>query len=250
MGEADKAYLICSSYTYSFNYCLLSPSLPSAVLTRRLGLPSLPLVPDDPERDDQAEPAGGEGDDVGGTVAGEPVGAGADAVVVDDGVGVEDGAVEEVEDVARDDRRQGHEAPVLAEAVDAERLGDDGRVHAEQEAVAEAAEPGHEAQQVRVRHVECEHLRQREDARRHHQAPNAAGVQHLDEEVGPDATKQAAREAADGQDGHVQLLAEHERLVVDRVVVVLPKCRDVVSDIATITLDHISTIRCDGPRAE
>lgn len=54
------------------------------------------------------------------------------------GMLVEHKAVKQVEHVARYYRAQSHESPVLAEAVDAERLGDDGGKDAEEEAVAEA----------------------------------------------------------------------------------------------------------------
>lgn len=79
--------------------------LPGTALSRGLGESGLPLVPDNPQGNDQTQSAGGEGDDVSGAVALEAVAARANAVLVDDGVGVEDGAVEEVEDVARDNRR-------------------------------------------------------------------------------------------------------------------------------------------------
>ena len=51
---------------------------------------------------------------------------------------VEDHAIEQVEDVARNDGAEGHEPPVLTEAVDAKRLGDYGGEDAKEEAVAEA----------------------------------------------------------------------------------------------------------------
>ena len=57
------------------------------------------------------------------------------AMLVDDGVLVVDAAVDQVEDVAGDDGRERHPAPVLGEAVHAKDLGDDRGVDAEEEAV-------------------------------------------------------------------------------------------------------------------
>lgn len=44
--------------------------------------------------------------------------------------------------------------------------------------------------------------------------------------------KKSPREAAQRENRDVQLLAQHERLVVDGVVVVLPESRGVVADVA------------------
>jgi len=59
---------------------------------------------------------------------------------------VVDCAVKQVEDIARYHRREGHEAPVLAEAVDAKSLGHDGREYAEQKAVTQARKPRYKAE--------------------------------------------------------------------------------------------------------
>lgn len=80
----------------------------------RLSRQHLGLVPDDPKRDAKTKQTGGEGGGVGGAVALDTVVAASLAVRLDDGVGVEDAAIEEIEDVARDDGGEGHEAPVLA----------------------------------------------------------------------------------------------------------------------------------------
>ena len=46
-----------------------------------------------------------------------------------------DVSVDEIEDVAENNRRQRHAAPILAEAADTEGFGDEGGVHAEEEAI-------------------------------------------------------------------------------------------------------------------
>jgi len=149
--------------------------------------PARMLVPNNKQRDDQPKPTRPQCDEIRRPVAGDAVRARALAAGPHDAVAVEDGAVEEVEDVARYDRRQRHEAPVLAEAVDAEGLGDDGGEHAEEEAVAQAGEPGDEAQEVRVVDAQGADLRGDEDEGGEHEAPDAACAQDLDEEVGADA---------------------------------------------------------------
>jgi hypothetical protein len=53
---------------------------------------------------------------------------------------VKDDTIKQVENIARDDGTERHEPPVLAQAVDAEGLGHDGREDAEKEPVAEARE--------------------------------------------------------------------------------------------------------------
>ena len=89
---------------------------------------------------------------------------------------VEDEAVEDVEDVAGDDGRERHEAPVLAEAVDAEGLGDDGREDSKEKAVAQPREPGDEAEQVWVGDVQRAYLRYAEDEAGDDEAPYTACV--------------------------------------------------------------------------
>lgn len=140
-----------------------------------------------PEGDEQAEPTRPEGDEVRGPVAVDAVEARALAVGLDDAVTVEDEAVEDVEHVAGEDGRQRHEAPVLAEAVDAKGLSDDGREDAEEEAVAQPGEPGDEPEEVRARDVERADLRDAEDQAGNDEAPHTACVQNLDQEVGSNA---------------------------------------------------------------
>lgn len=154
-------------------------------------LPLLPrplqiLMPYGRQCDNNAQATRRERDKVCVPVAVQAVRAGPLAVRADDAVAIKDGAVEQIEDVARDHGAEGHEAPVLAQAVDAKRLGHDGGEDAKEEAVAEARQARHEAQQVRVRDAQRAELGDAEDEPGHDEAPGAVGVQDLDEEVGSD----------------------------------------------------------------
>ena len=82
--------------------------------------PRRPLLLYEPERDPESDGAGAQRDNVGRPVAVYAFRAEPGAVGLDDGVRVEHGAEEEVEDIARDHGGEGHGAPVLAQAVDAE----------------------------------------------------------------------------------------------------------------------------------
>jgi hypothetical protein len=75
----------------------------------------------------------------------------------------------------------------LAQAVDAERLGDNGGEDAKEKAVAEARQGRDKTEQVRVLDVDGAELGDAEDEAGDDQAPGAVGVQGLDEEVGSDA---------------------------------------------------------------
>lgn len=100
---------------------------------------------------------------------------------------VKDDTVEEVEDVSGQDGRQGHEAPVLRQAVDAKGLGDDGGEDAKEEAVAEAGQAGDEAEEVRVLNVDGAQLGRDKDGGGEREAPDAAGVEVLDQKIRADA---------------------------------------------------------------
>lgn len=134
-----------------------------------------------------AHPTRGQGHKVRILVAIQPIETGPLAVGAHDAVAVKDHAVKQVEDVARDDRAERHEAPVLAEAVDAERLGDDGGEDAKEKAVAEPREARDEAEQVGILDAEGAKLGDAEDETGNDEAPRAVGVQSLDEEVGSNA---------------------------------------------------------------
>jgi len=134
------------------------------------------LAPNGQQRDDNPHAARGQRDKVGVPVAAHAIGAVPLAVGPNHAVAVKDEAVEEVEDVARDDGAQRHEAPVLAQAVDAKGLGHDGGEDAKQKTVAEARQARDEAQEVRVRDVDGAELGDAEDGAGDDEAPGAAGV--------------------------------------------------------------------------
>lgn len=141
------------------------------------------LVTNNPQRDAYSNKTGSKGDPVCGAVALNTVVARSLAIGTDHAVAVVRGAVKEVENVGREDGRQRHEAPVLAQAVDAKRLGDDGWEHAKEEAIAEAGETGNEGQKVGVADVEGADLREKEDETGQDQAPDTTDVKGLDQIV-------------------------------------------------------------------
>ena len=160
---------------------------PKLILSGPLPLlpqPLLVLMPNSRQRHDNAHPARRQRDQVRILVAVHTIRAIPLTIRAHHTMAVKDGAVKQVEDVARDGGRERHEAPVLAQAVDAERLGHDGGEH---EAVAEARQARHEAEDVRVRDADGAELGDAEDDAGEDEAPRAVGVQDFDEEVGADA---------------------------------------------------------------
>ncbi len=145
------------------------------------------LMSNNPQGNADASHARRKGDAVRGAVALEAVVAGALAAGLDDAVVVKDGAVEQVEDVGRDDGCERHEAPILAQAADAKRLGDNRGEDAKEEAVGQAGEARHEEEEVWVGDVDGADLGYGEDEAGHHEAPDAGCAELLDEEVGADA---------------------------------------------------------------
>lgn len=137
------------------------------------------LLPDTPQADEQAREARKKSHVVRGLVALQAVGAVALAFGRDDRVVVVDGAVEQVEDVAADDGRQGHDPPVLRQACDAERVRDQRGEHAEEEAIGQSCRGRYDDQVVRVRNRHAGQLRRGEDGRRDEQAPEARHLQFL-----------------------------------------------------------------------
>lgn len=97
-----------------------------------------PLRPDTPETDSHASYPGEEGHVERDLVALQSVAAVPLPARRHHRVVIVDGAVEEVEDVAADDGRKGHDAPVLRQAADAEGVRDQGREDAEEEAICES----------------------------------------------------------------------------------------------------------------
>lgn len=142
---------------------------------------------DDPDGNGHADQAGYKGDAVGGAVALESLVARALAARIKDAVVVQDGAIDKVEDVGGEDGRERHEAPVLAEAVDAKRLGHDGREDAKEQAVGNAREAGEEEEVDGRGDGQAADLGDGEDEARQDQTPHTTGPELLDEEIGTDA---------------------------------------------------------------
>jgi len=108
------------------------------------------------------------------------------AVWADDAVAVENGAVEQVKDVARDNWAECHKTPVLAQAMDAKCLCNDGREDAKEESVSKTGEPGNKAKEAWTGDVKRTELRDEEDEACEYKTPDAAGLENLDKKVGSD----------------------------------------------------------------
>ncbi len=102
-------------------------------------------MPNGRQRHSNPHPARGQGHEIGILVAVQPIRTGPLALGPDNAMAVKDHAIEQVENVARNDWAEGHEPPVLAEAVDTKRLSDDGRENAKEEAVAKTRQARDEA---------------------------------------------------------------------------------------------------------
>lgn len=96
------------------------------------------LTQNPPKTDDNTSNTGEERRIVSRTIAAQSIGTITLTIRSHDGVLVVDGAVEQVEDITAENRREGHGAPVLREAADAERVGYERGEDAEQEAVGYA----------------------------------------------------------------------------------------------------------------
>lgn len=155
----------------------------SLLLALGLCLPGGTLVTYHPERGHQTHDASSQCNQVCSAIAAGAVVANTFTVRTRDTVLIKYRPVEEIEDVARHDWRQGHQAPILAEAVYPEGLRNNRREHAEKNAVGEARKTGNETQEVWVLDVEGEQLCNRENETRDDKTPSAAAAKHLDDEV-------------------------------------------------------------------
>lgn len=124
-----------------------------------------------------------------------------------DAVFVEDGAVEKVEGVAGQDGGEDHGAPVLAHAGDAEGVGDERGINAEENAVGEAGEGGDEEEVDRVGDCEGGGLGGGEDAGGEKEAPESAAIVAGYENVAADAGEQPTGEGGEGEERDVENLA-------------------------------------------
>lgn len=108
-----------------------------------------------------------------GLVAAQSVRAVPLAIRTDNRVLVVNASVKHVEDIATQDGRHGHCAPVLRKAADTECMGDQGWEDAEEEAVCDSCEARDENQCVRVVYAGACELGSRKDDCGNEQAPEA-----------------------------------------------------------------------------
>lgn len=128
-----------------------------------------------------------------------------------------DGAVEQIEDVAAEDRGQGHAAPVGAQTVHAESFGDEGWEAAEEEAVAETREAGYEGEEVRVLDRERGELRDEEDEGGEREAPEPRRFEDFDEEVGSYAWRGLVETSFWGGERDLPLVSRPMQLQMERM---------------------------------
>lgn len=140
-------------------------------------------MPDHQQCNNKPQPASAQRHQVRGPVALQAIRTRPLASGTDMGMLIEHEAVKQVEYIARYDRTESHEPPVLAEAVDAECLCDNRREDAEEKTVAETGQAGDGPQVVWVLDAEGADLRYAEDEARQDQTPNAGGFDHFDKEV-------------------------------------------------------------------
>lgn len=100
------------------------------------------LLDDTPQTNNDSSNSGEERGVICGLVAAQSIRAIPVAAWANDGVLVKDAAVEQIEDVATDDRRKSHHSPVLREAADSEDVGDKRWENSEEESICYACKCG------------------------------------------------------------------------------------------------------------
>lgn len=145
------------------------------------------LMHNAPQANNDASDAREKRDVVCSLVAAESVLALAVPVRANHGVFVVEFAVEQVIDIAADDRRKGHYTPVLRKTADSKCMGDQRREDAEEKAVCNSRKPRDNNQLVGMRDCGPGKLSQREHNRRGKQAPETRQVEPFDQQVGADA---------------------------------------------------------------
>lgn len=83
-------------------------------------------IPNTPQADHEARHASNSRHKIRGTVALQTIRTLPDAAILDNGMLVVNRAIEEIEDVATNNWGEGHRAPVLREAMNAESFGNEG----------------------------------------------------------------------------------------------------------------------------
>jgi hypothetical protein len=111
-------------------------------------------------------------------------------------------------------------------------MGDETGVHPKQKTVCKTRKARDENEEVGVRDAGCEQLGNAEDGSRDEETPEARPGEFRDEQVGADAAKEAAGEAAEGEDGDVHVLPLLDEVWVDIVIVMFPEGLCIVADIA------------------
>jgi hypothetical protein len=143
---------------------------------------------------------------------------------------VQNAAVDEVEDVSRNDRSHSHSAPVNAHTRWAESIRDESGVDAEESAIRQTRKPREKKQLIRILKRKTHNLRRSENASRAHKRPEARSVV-VDEPVRANPRGQAADEGAERNDADVHKLALLDKVAGDGVVVVVPEGLGDVSDV-------------------
>lgn len=127
-------------------------------------------------------------------------------------------AIEQIENIARYDRREGHAPPVLAEAGDTKGFSDEGGEDAEKEAVGQACEAGDEAKGVGVFDAKTAYLGGEEDERGDEKAPEAGHAQLSHDEVGSDALGlRLVAMLRCRKDVHIPLTNRPQKLMMERI---------------------------------
>lgn len=100
---------------------------------------------------------------------------------------VKNDTVEQIENVAGNDRGHRHETPILRQAVNAEAFGHNGRKYPKEKAVSESGQAGDEAKEVWVDDAEGADLGDEKDGTGDDQAPDSARMEYFDQEIRSDA---------------------------------------------------------------
>lgn len=155
------------------------------------------------------------------------------AVGFDNGIRVEYGAVEQVEDVTTDDRSPGQEPPVDREAVWPKSIDHNSWKNTKREAVRETAEAGHDPEVVWVVDASCKELINRKDKGCDDNTPEARVSETLDDEVGANSRGQTTEEGAERDDRDVPKLAVCNKFFARGLVKVTPKCLNIVTNVTS-----------------
>lgn len=82
-------------------------------------------------------------------------------------------SITEIEDIAKNNRGQGHTSPILAQAMDAESFGNKSWIDAEEEAVGQACKSRDKTKDMGILDAGTAYLRSEEDTAGYEKAPKA-----------------------------------------------------------------------------